>query len=373
MRPTVKSNFLAITNPAMKHKIHALLLAGLVLPAAHANTLLWSDNFNVADNGSLDAAPLTGRLSGTLGTTVKIAAARVQQQILGNQLRMISANAGRVRFQNQTGGTWVNWAGSTGAASILADGGLRVEFDFTATNLTSTNWVGFNIGHGNSAAGEPTTRVNHGGTDYGILFRNNGQTQRFDNASVLGNGGTTTPVATPRHIVLDYAFASFADGTPVKVRATVDGVQVASDNFTWDGNAGELYMELETNETGSLIDNYTVSTVPVIYSMGFTGSSFASGIDPGDLVGTLSGSTYAKGPEVSTFAFVAGAGDTDNAKFAIDGDRLEAGSYDFTQDPHGRQYFIRVQGTGTVTGGTERCTPKCTVTREGVGKRPDEP
>ena len=336
----------------MRKTILAALLAGATLPTAPANTLVWSDNFDVADN-TLDGAPLTGRLSGTLAATVRLAASRIQQEIRSNQLRMIDAGAGRTRFQNITTGSWINWAGTTAAAAILADGGLRVEFDFTATNTTSDTWISFNIGLGNQAAGEPAMRVNHGATDYGILFRNNGQTQRFDNGGGLGNGGSTTPVLTPRHIVLDYGFSSFADGTPVKVRATVDGVQVANDTVDWNGNAGELYMELEAIQTGSLIDNFKISTVPMIYTMAFTGTSFISGIAPGTLIGTLSGSTYAQGPEASTFAFIAGSGDTDNGKFAINGSRLEAGSYDFKQDPQGTQYFIRVQGTGNVTGGTQ--------------------
>jgi hypothetical protein len=350
----------------MKPKILVMLIAGLTTPAVHANTLLWSDNFNVADTTNFDDAPLDGRLSGTLGTAVRLYSAWVQQQIRGNQLRMGPATAGRVRFQTiATSSAWFNWASGTEEATILADGGLRVEFDFTATDLTSTNWISFSIGHAGPTEGEPGTRVNDSATDYGILFRNNGATQRFDNGAEQGVGGTTTPVLTPRHIVLDYAFASFADGTPVKVRATVDGVQVASDNFTWDGNAGALYMELECyNLDGTLFDNYTVSTVPVIYSTALSATSFVSGIDPTNLVAILSSWTYAKGPEASTFGLVAGAGDNDNAKFVINGDRLEAGSYDFTQDLHGQQYFIRVQGAGTVTGGTEEMAYVLTLIKD---------
>jgi hypothetical protein len=337
----------------MNPKNLAILLAGLAIPAANANTLLWSDNFNAADTTNFDGAPLTGRLTGSLAPTVRLAASRTQQHILGNQLRMINAGSGRTRFQKIVEGTWFNWASGTEGAAILADGGMRVEFDFTSTDVTSDNWVSFNIGHGNQAAGEPPVRVNNGATDYGILFRNNGASQRFDNSTGLGNGISTTPVLTPRHIILDYAFASFADGTPVKVRATVNGVVVASDNFAWDGNAGELYMELETIQTGSLIDNFTVSTVPVMYLTSLSTTSFISGITPTGLIGTLTGATFAKGPEASTFAFIAGAGDTDNGKFVINGDRLEAGSYDFKQDAEGTQYFIRVVGNSTVSTGTE--------------------
>jgi hypothetical protein len=334
----------------MKKTILAALVAGAAMPAAPANTLLWSDNFDVGDTTNFDGAPLDGRLSGTLATATRLHAAGIQQQILGNRLRMMG---GRVRYQNMGMATWYDWAGGAGAASLLADGGMRVEFDFISTDLASANWVSFNVGLSNQAAGEPGMRVNHGATDFGILFRNDGRTERFDNGANLGAGGTTTPVLTPRHIVLDYAFASFADGTPVKVRATVDGVLVSSNTFFWDGNAGTLFMELETVQSGTLIDNYSVSTVPVMYLTSLSGTSFISGITPSSLIGTLSGATFAKGPEASTFAFVAGAGDTDNTKFIINGDRLEAGSYDFKQDAQGTQYFIRVLGTSTVSSGTE--------------------
>lgn len=333
----------------MNHNLLAALLAGAAVATAPANTLLWSDNFDVPDTTNFDGAPLTGRLSGTLSAATRLHAAGIQQRILGNQLQM---QGGRVRFQNMGLATWYNWAAGTEAANILAEGGIRVEFDFTSTDLVSTNWVSFVIGHGNQAAGEPATRVNNAATDFGILFRNNGATERFDNGTNLGPGGSTTPVAT-RHIVLDYAFASYADGTPVKIRASVDGVLVSSNTFTWDGNAGELYMELETNQSGTRIDNYSISTVPVMYLTALSTTSFISGITPAGLVATLSGATFAKGPEASTFALVAGEGDTDNAKFVINGDRLEAGSYDFKQDSHGTQYFIRLRGTSTVSSGTE--------------------
>ncbi|MCF7732777.1 MAG: hypothetical protein K9N23_13895 [Akkermansiaceae bacterium] len=370
----------------MKPQILVLLVAGLAQPGVKANTLLWSDNFDVADTTNFDGAPLDGRLSGTLAALpapdnkVYLRASKAQQEILGNQLRMIGGGSGRVRFQSDaaTAPTTYNWANtSTGpGTTILADGGLRVEFDFTSTDTTSDQWIAFAIGitNGNATGAEDGFRVNQGATDYGILFRNDGRTNRFRNGGDIGAGVPTTPVATPRHIVLDYGFNSFADGTPGRVRVTIDGVQVADDTFTWSGNGGELYMELETLITGSLIDNYMISTIPVIYTTSLSGTSFISGITPGSLIGTLSGSTFAKGPEASTFAFVAGEGDADNTLFVINGDRIEAGgSYDFTQDFDGAQYFIRVQGTGTVSGGTgEKEFVLTLIKDDDADKLPDE-
>lgn len=348
----------------MKNPTIGALTALILIPSASANTLLWSDNFNVADTTNFDGAPLTGRLTGTLAPAVFARSAKAQQTIAGNQVKMtVPAGAsGRLRFQNSGG--WYDWAAGAGAPDILADGGMRVEFDFTPSDATSANWVSFVVGFLGSAAGEPPTRVNNAETDYGILFRNNGQTQRFDNGPAIGAGGAIVPVLTPRHIVLDYAFDSFADGTQVKVRVSENGVQVANDNFTWANNANALYMELETNQANSLIDNYTVSSIPVIYSLSLDGNSVISGESPGAAIGYFLSETFAKGPESSTFAFVAGDGDADNSKFQISGDTLQNGSYDFKQDPDGTTYSIRVLGTGDASGGTQEKTIQLTLSKD---------
>lgn len=352
----------------MKPKILVLLLAGLTLPAVHANTLLWSDTFDVPDAPNFDQAPLTGRLGGALASTVFMRSAKVQQTIVGNQLRL---GGGRVRFQNTAG--WYDWASGPEGADILADGGLRMEFDWTTTDTTTPNWVSCDIGFpSNAILAEPVVRVNQAQTDYGILFRGNGGTQRFDNGAATITGSFAAGAVT-RHVVLNLGFQSFADGTNVKALAMVDGTQVDSYSFTWDNNSGILYMEVGTNQAGMLIDNFKISTVPAIYSTALAGTSFISGITPGGLIGTLSGGTFAKGPEASTFAFAAGEGDADNALFVINGDRLEAGSYDFTQDFDGARYFIRVQGTGSVSGSTEEKAYVLTLIKDDdADKLPDE-
>ena len=225
--------------------------------APTSSGLLWSDNFNVADTGNIDAASTTGRLSGPLAGTIFLRSAWALQTIAGNQLGMVAgAPCGRVRFHDSNG--WYDWAAGTQTANILAAGGLRVEFDWTPTSATTDQWISFNIGH---SGVEPAMRITDGQTDYGILFRGNGGTQRFDN----GAATTTTSFAAgaaAKHVVLNFGFTSFANGSPVTARVTVDGTQVDSYPFTWNNNAGALYMELETCVTGMKIDNYTVS-IPV--------------------------------------------------------------------------------------------------------------
>ena len=329
-------------------------------PLGEANTLLFKDTFNVADLPNLDNSALTeGRREGTLASSVSVRSALTQHHILSEQLRF--AGGGRVRFQTSPS-AWFNWAAAPTGTSIATDKGIRVEFDWIPINNTTTNWVSFDLGFpSGTTLAEPATRVNHSETDYGILFRDNGATERFDNGFNKGAGGTFDPVLTNRHVVIDYAFENFANGTAVKVMASVNGTFVTTsvvggntvpyETFFWDNNNGELYMELGTNEAGHLIDNYSVSTIPAIYSLSLDKSTFISGIDPGQLVATLNGGTFAQGSEASTFTFVTGDGDQDNAKFQINGDQLQAGSYDFTQDFDGMLYFVRVKGTGSVSGG----------------------
>ena len=65
-----------------------------------------------------------------------------------------------------------------------------------------------------------------------------------------------------RHLVLDYTFTSFADGSPVNLAASVDGTEVFNGGgFTWDNNGGEFYMEIGTLENTRL-DNLAISTIP---------------------------------------------------------------------------------------------------------------
>ncbi|HWB02630.1 MAG TPA: hypothetical protein VG796_06360 [Verrucomicrobiales bacterium] len=237
-------------------------------PLSAKAVLLFGDNFNAPDTGNLDLSSQAGRRSGT-NTAIQVRSSWIQHGISGNQLNFLFAggNTGRVRFHNDldnntgTAENWHDWAAGEGA-SILAAGGLRIEFDWIAGNNTSDNWVAFDVGHSSESAGEPGFRVNHGETDLGILFRYDGRTEIFDNGVNLGPGGTlASPIVGLRHIMIDYRFNSFADGSPVTISAWESGSNLYNGAFTWSGNAGQFYMELETIQN-TLIDNFTVSTVP---------------------------------------------------------------------------------------------------------------
>jgi hypothetical protein len=352
----------ARTNPkSMKPNTIASLLTGALIHTAQAapGDLLWSDNFNLgSDTTNFDGSSLAGRLGGPLGAVPDCVARASgnQQWITADQLDL---RGNRIRFQRSAAGARFDWAGTAAGSSaeniaaganILDSGGMKISFDYVPTNNTSTNWVNVSVGFPVAFDGQAIT---DGETDYGLLLRNNGATERFDNGFNKGPGGTSPATVTTRHVEYFYAFPSFGNGTEVRSKVVVDGVEVAADTFYFENNAGEFYFVLETNEPGTLVDNLTVTTIPTIYSITAAGDEFISGIDAGDPVATLSSSTFAKGPEASTYVFVAGTGDDDNGKFVIDGSTIKAGAYDFTLDPEGTEYFIRVQGTGSVTGGTK--------------------
>ncbi len=78
-------------------------------------------------------------------------------------------------------------------------------------------------------------------------------------------------------------------------------------------------------------------------------TQFSQAIAPAATIGN-----FAQPPSPSTetlaFALVAGTGDTDNAKLSISGNQLRAGNYNFSNEPLGKTFSIRVRATG-VSGG----------------------
>ncbi|MES2705472.1 MAG: PEP-CTERM sorting domain-containing protein [Verrucomicrobiota bacterium] len=264
----------------MKNLLLALCLVGMSSPAAQA-VLILADNFNAPDNTNFDNSDQTGRRSGTLGPDVQLRSSRIQQQIIGNQLQLNkpASGSGRIRFHDTANlGVWHDFATGPSGAAILADGGFRVQFDWTPVVNNNENWVSYSVGIAGQGVAEPGTRVNHADTDFGILFRQSGGSQFFDN-SVPTTGGTFTATTSARHVVIDYLFSSFADGANFTVTASVDGsAPVVNQTFQWAGNAGALYMELGSLENGTLIDNFSISTIPEPSALAFAGLAAAGGV-----------------------------------------------------------------------------------------------
>ncbi len=248
----------------MKSSLQLLtLLAAFASAAAPAQAaLLWLDNFNAPDTNNFDGADMSGRLSGSEAANTSFRSFGFQQSINNNQL-LLPVGGNGVRFGGQT--TRFDWAAGASGSAILADGGFVVGFDWIPLDNTNNEWVSFQVGTINNDNGNLTD------DDYGILFRNAGGTERFRNApsNVSGNtnmGSGSSFIATAggiaRRVEITYAFTSFADGAPVSVMSKVDGLVVANDTFEWNGNAGQMRMELGNGVSNTRIDNFSVSTIP---------------------------------------------------------------------------------------------------------------
>lgn len=246
----------------MRFKIASivLFLACTNVPAA----VIYTDNFNINDTNSLDGSDQTGRHAGLLANNVVGRSGGIQHTISGGQLNLLTPNAGnvagRMRFHDAAN-VANRWDFATGAAGaqILADGGMNISFDWTSADNTSGNWISFAVGIPNDDAGN--LRVINASTDSGILFRNSGGTQLFDNG-VASNGGAFAVTSLTHHVDIAYRFNSFADGTSVTMTAVVDGTTVATQTFDWNGNAGTQFIEMGNVASGTRIDNFAITTIP---------------------------------------------------------------------------------------------------------------
>jgi hypothetical protein len=350
----------------MKRLIPAFLLA--VSPVAIQATEILSDNFDAPDTTNFDGSDQTLRRSGILGLSVQLRSSLIQHAISGNQLRLLRAGSeGRIRFHDAANlANWWDFASGEAGETILAEGGFKIEFDWTPINATDANWVEVSVGIGNQSVAEPATRVNHAQTDLGILLRHSGGSQIFDNGTAV-TGGTVPVTAAKRRVSLTYAFSSFANGATVTANAFIDGAAVVTNrNFTWDQNNGQLFIEFgtnvpTTNGLNTLIDNFTIKGLIPLFNPAISSTRFFSSVGSSGLVATLSGSTDGT-PEEGTFTLVSGTGDTDNALFKINGHRLEpSGALDFLNVPDNTTYSIRVRGTGTTSGTSSERTYSLTL------------
>ena len=244
-------------------KTAALGLIILALSTAFSpGAQLFSDNFNTADTPSLDGSDQTGRRTGILANDVVSRSGGIQHSITNGQLDFLVAGGadGRVRFHdaNNLGNLW-DFASGPGGAQILADGGFRMEFDWTPANNAVEDWISFSVGNNGLDA---AFRVAQASTDFGILFRNNGGTQLFDNGAAVTGPSFDVSTVRPHHAALDYRFTSFADGSNVNVSGSIDGVFLGATSFQWDGNGGVLNIELGNLAQGTKLDNISLISVP---------------------------------------------------------------------------------------------------------------
>ena len=216
---------IASAAPRFQIAVCALLLLGATIPSQAA--VVFADNFNLPGPVNLDGSDQTGRRLGLLANDVVTRSALQQHTIVSEDLRMNRGTPGstRVRFHdgNNLGNRWDFSSGVAGQA-LLDSRGFTVIFDYTPASTSSSNWLSWNVGIDPVGAG-PGTRVEHSQTDFGILFRDNGGTQVFDNG-VAGVGNGFSNSAGPRHVIIDFTTDSWADGANVSVNASVDGTSV---------------------------------------------------------------------------------------------------------------------------------------------------
>jgi hypothetical protein len=261
--------------------IAAGLVAGCL--SASANTVIFSDNYNVA-NGNLDTASLSGRTNGVDASGVLPQSTTVEQQISGDQLELLpgggdgTGDSSCMRFDNITNHSelW-DWSSGTGGSDITAAGGMTVAFNWTAKNTNSSDWIFFTAGSdSNDVYGlDYALLVLSTNTSSGIIIANNGGVKAY-NAGVLYASGSFTPAGTNHTVKLDYEFTSWAVGSPVTVTVMVDSNFVVSDSFTWTHNTGGQYLNLGAYQATNFIDNFSVTTFTNTISAGFTTNTFVN-------------------------------------------------------------------------------------------------
>jgi len=245
-----------------KPSLAVSIALGLSASGSHA-AVIFTDNFDIPDTGSLDGSVQAGRHTGMLASNVVLRSGGIQHTISGGQLNVLTPPFGRVRFQDAgalPGNSLWNFASGAAGAQILADGGFRFEFDWTPPNNTTDDWVCLNVGFNylDTAVGatDPST-------DFGLLIRNNGSTKFFDNS--VGGVSPTFDVTnvTQRHAAIDFSFSSYADGSSVTANFFVDNVAVGAPVvFDWSGNGGVINIEMAANNNTKRVDNISISTIP---------------------------------------------------------------------------------------------------------------
>ncbi|MDA8736277.1 hypothetical protein N9V19_01650 [Opitutales bacterium] len=269
---------------AMKLKKQGLLLCAALTGCALSSQaeVLYSENFDDEGGaGQYDAA------NGGTTPEVNIGGIGVLQSNAGAS-QGGDAGTGPAAWYVQGAGFGVNglrfganenWATGSNSAAILAGGGFIISYDMDVNALDASYFTTVRVGSGAENSG-----VNAVDVDFGVFTRGDGRMQTYDNGASQGFGsaGATTAVS----VELKYEFNSWAAGTTVTFTGYVDGQEVATDTFTWDGT-DDVKILFGGHTAGYLIDNIAVSSIPVpdygavLYSENFDGEGGAGAYDDG--------------------------------------------------------------------------------------------
>jgi len=249
-----------------------------------AETLIFSDNFHVAD-GDLDSASMANRTSGMNASAIQWLSTPVPQTIVSNRLQLMckgeegTGASGGVRFV-AAGDPATQWDWSSGAAgdAIIKAGGMSVSFQWTAPENMATRWmylamgcdpVSINYGTGWKLLAISST------TSSGILFENNGTLQAWS-TGVMTASNNFDASSLDHFIKIDYQFDSWAAKSPVTANLFVDGKFMLTQTFVWKYGPGSQFMSIGTYQQSSLVGDFKVSTFNGTLSSGFSPATFVN-------------------------------------------------------------------------------------------------
>lgn len=273
-----------------------MLVSGAVLAVfgshANAQTVLFADNFDRANNNFISAAS-TG-MSGTLGPLTYL---EPWQGVPYNEavLRIENNRLGKLAAGMGMGGLNHNFID----ASILSAGGFSLSFDVVSAGTTGDDrhdrFGGFGVGltlaeinafqdendtdFGPRGTIDPTGApggIHPGVADFYVSLSIDNLVQVFSAGALVGEFAVTP--AGSKTIWTDFSFANFNAGSQVDYLVKFEGNPVTTGSFNWS-NTGENYVGFSMRANQVIVDNLSIATVvpePSVAALGLLGAGFAT-------------------------------------------------------------------------------------------------
>ena len=282
------SNFASTVPKFSRANFRCVVAAGVFLivaasGVAHAEMVIFADNFH-ADDGDFDAASLSNRISGLDASHIVPQSAVIPQAIAANQLQLVAPGAdgsggtAGLRFTTaEDKSTLWDWSSGDGGPAIIKAGGMRISFNWTAADSTSSDWIYVAVGadSADSYGYQWKMLATSTATSAGLIFANDGNVKAF-NAGTVNTTGTFVPDNPSHTVMLDYQFDSWEVGAPVMVTVFVDGKYVLTDSFEWLYGAGSQYISIGTYQEKNIIDSFKIATFNGTISSGFSPKTFVN-------------------------------------------------------------------------------------------------
>ncbi len=274
----------------MKRKWEVFLMVMLLMMALNANaTVLFSDNYNRANDNNIDAS--SGGMGGSLGslTYVEIGDDEIYpvQSGTGNpypELTHIENN--QLYMATGTNMSTMYLDHNFTDAAILSDGGMKIGLSIIqdlGAGTTGQYFAGFGVGNtlqecedvwfdhnGTGFRGQVGNSLQEGVSDLWVgwsprfggiiqVFKNGptekgGENYNIENISLTGND----------RLELELFFDSFGDGSTVNANILWNGTVVGTDSFAWDADTMlENYIGINGRQAaGFVVDDLVIQTIP---------------------------------------------------------------------------------------------------------------